>query len=213
MTAAEVRGWLAVTFDCEARDAGALADALLEAGALAVDLSDAIPRSGAEPPPYVDTDPRIESLWRCTRVRALFPRDTDVTGRLDRARQAGGLAAIGPLAIESVPEQDWVRETQRQFEPVRIPDRLWITPSWSAPPDTSAINVVLDPGLAFGTGTHATTQLVLRWLERTVRGGFDVAISAWSIDYADPVTFFGPLLNGNNLQAAGNSGTWFCTTS
>jgi ribosomal protein L11 methyltransferase len=68
-------------------------------------------------------------------------------------------------------ERDWVRATQEQFAPIRISRRLWIVPSWHRAPDPAAINIVLDPGLAFGTGSHPTTRLCLRWLERVVRGG------------------------------------------
>jgi ribosomal protein L11 methyltransferase len=73
-----------------------------------------------------------------------------------------------------VPEQDWVRLTQSQFDPIRISDRLWIVPSWHVAPDPAAINLELDPGLAFGTGSHPTTRLCLEWLEREVRPGATV---------------------------------------
>jgi len=73
-----------------------------------------------------------------------------------------------------VPEQDWVRLTQSQFEPIPISDRLWIVPSWHDAPDPNAIVLVLDPGLAFGTGSHPTTRLCLKWLEQNLRGGESV---------------------------------------
>jgi len=72
---------------------------------------------------------------------------------------------------EFVGDEDWVRLSQSQFEPIRISDKLWIVPSWTTAPDAHAVNLVLDPGLAFGTGSHPTTRLCLQWLERTVRGG------------------------------------------
>jgi ribosomal protein L11 methyltransferase len=171
VTVAKSLFWLAVTFDCEAGGAHALADALLEAGALSVDLSDAAAGRAGEQPLYAETGSADQPVWPQARITALFPRETDVAAELDHARQAAGLDTIGRVTIERVPEQDWVRRTQQQFTPVRISPRLWIVPSWSAVPDVTAVNVVLDPGLAFGTGTHATTQLILRWLERTVRGG------------------------------------------
>mgnify|MGYP001593222858 CR=1 FL=1 len=69
---------------------------------------------------------------------------------------------------------DWVRATQAQFEPIRISERIWIVPSWHTPPDPHALNLVLDPGLAFGTGSHPTTRLCLAWLEARLRGGESV---------------------------------------
>jgi ribosomal protein L11 methyltransferase len=163
--------WLAATFECETRGAGALSDALLDAGALSVDVGDAAAGLACEEPRYAEAGTATEPLWPRARITALFPDGTDVAAALVRAREAAGVDTIERLTVGRVPEQDWVRQTQQQFTPVRISSRLWIVPSWSVVPDTGAVNVVLDPGLAFGTGTHATTQLVLRWLERTVRGG------------------------------------------
>jgi ribosomal protein L11 methyltransferase len=148
-----------------------LPDALIEAGALSVDLSDAAAGSAAEEAIYCEPPASEPGLWSRVRITALFPAQADVPTALARAFAGAGLDTIEPLAIEPVHEQDWVRKTQQQFAPVRISLRLWIVASWHTVPDASAINVVLDPGLAFGTGTHPTTQLVLRWLERTLRGG------------------------------------------
>jgi ribosomal protein L11 methyltransferase len=75
---------------------------------------------------------------------------------------------------EEVAEQDWVQLTQSQFEPIRVSGRLWIVPSWHAAPDPQAIVLVLDPGMAFGTGSHPTTRLCLEWLERRVFPGMSV---------------------------------------
>ena len=73
-----------------------------------------------------------------------------------------------------VEEQDWVRATQSQFDPIQISSRLWIVPSWHPVPDPDAVNLILDPGLAFGTGSHPSTQLCLAWLDANLRGGEDV---------------------------------------
>jgi ribosomal protein L11 methyltransferase len=85
-----------------------------------------------------------------------------------------GLPVDVEHVIEAVPEQDWVRLTQSQFEPIRVSERLWIVPSWHVAPDPTAITLELDPGLAFGTGSHPTTRLCLRWLEQHLRGGESV---------------------------------------
>jgi ribosomal protein L11 methyltransferase len=76
--------------------------------------------------------------------------------------------------VREVADEDWVRASQGELAPVRISPRLWIVPSWHEPPDPDAVNIVLDPGLAFGTGHHPSTRLCLRWLERVVRGGESV---------------------------------------
>jgi ribosomal protein L11 methyltransferase len=70
-----------------------------------------------------------------------------------------------------VAEQNWVQLTQSQFDPIRISGRLWIVPSWHEAPDPAAVNLILDPGMAFGTGSHPTTRLCLEWLERNVVAG------------------------------------------
>ena len=163
--------WNAATVELDAAAAQALSDALLEAGAVSVDLSDAAAGSATEQPIYDEPSSPRPALWPRARLTALFPQETDVRRVLARACSQAGLDAIETVVIEAVAEQDWVRRTQEQFGPVRISSRLWIVPSWHAVPDPGAVNVVLDPGLAFGTGTHPTTQMVLRWLERTVHGG------------------------------------------
>jgi ribosomal protein L11 methyltransferase len=84
---------------------------------------------------------------------------------------AAGIDDLPEIELEEVAEQDWVRLTQAQFDPIRVNDRLWIVPSWHVAPDPNAINLVLDPGLAFGTGSHPTTFLCLQWLTETLRGG------------------------------------------
>jgi ribosomal protein L11 methyltransferase len=85
--------------------------------------------------------------------------------------QSIGLPTVPPFRLETVAEQDWVQLTQSQFEPIRISDRLWIVPSWHQSPDPAALTLVLDPGMAFGTGSHPTTRLCLEWLERTLLAG------------------------------------------
>jgi ribosomal protein L11 methyltransferase len=107
--------------------------------------------------------------WATARIRALLVQDADADAVLRAAAADAGLGEVPAHALEDVPEADWVRSSQAQFEPIRVSERLWIVPSWHAPPDPAAINIALDPGLAFGTGSHPTTRLCLRWLERNVR--------------------------------------------
>ncbi len=118
-----------------------------------------------EPPPGV---------WQHNRVSALFDSDEDVVTILRKASAIIGLEQIPQHHIETLAENDWVRLTQSQFEPISISPRLWIVPTWHTPSDPSAINIVLDPGLAFGTGSHPTTRLCLRWLDTNLQGGESV---------------------------------------
>jgi ribosomal protein L11 methyltransferase len=162
-------------FDSGAADADAWSDALLDAGALAVDLSD--PHAGGDQETPVFDEPAAPpqigaplQLWPLSRVSALFAADADAASALAAAARALGLPL--PVAEHAVvPEQDWVRATQSQFGPIDAGDGLWIVPSWCPPPAEAAHVLRLDPGLAFGTGSHPTTRLCLQWLSRHVRPG------------------------------------------
>jgi ribosomal protein L11 methyltransferase len=142
--------WRALTLQVEAGAAEALSEALLEAGAQSVSI---------EQP----DQPRAS-------LCALLDLQLDPHACLRAAVRSAGLAATPPYSVAEIADDDWVRRTQAQFAPVEIGERLWIGPSWREPP-ADRIAVRLDPGLAFGTGTHPTTQLALRFLEREIRGG------------------------------------------
>jgi ribosomal protein L11 methyltransferase len=156
--------WLQITLEVAAEQAEQWSDALFELGALSVSLEDAWAGTAAEQPIFGEPGSPAEQLWARSRVVALLAADTDVAALLSAASEA--LATPCPsVQTEVVEEQDWVRATQAQFDPIRISERLWITPSWHQPPDQGAVNLQLDPGLAFGTGSHPTTRLCLRWLD------------------------------------------------
>jgi ribosomal protein L11 methyltransferase len=161
--------YAALRFDIEADAADAWADALLAAGALSVDLADPHAGTAEESPLYGEPGSTATEGWPVSRLTALFS---------DAARRDAAVSAIGgalpPHETFSVPEEDWVRAAQAQFAPIRIDDRLWIVPSWCEAVDPAAINLSLDPGLAFGTGSHPTTRLCLRWLGRELRPGESV---------------------------------------
>lgn len=165
--------WLSVSFEVAADEVEALSDALLEAGAASVDVADADAGSAAEQPAFGETGAAVPRSWRRSRVSALVPGDADVAALVAVACRRAGVVPP-PHVAQPVADQDWVRASQQQFAPIRISSRLWIVPSWHAAPDAGAINIVLDPGLAFGTGNHPTTQLCLLWLERMIRGGESV---------------------------------------
>ena len=152
--------------------AEALGDALIEAGALSVSVEDADAGTAAEKPLFGEpgTEPDREA-WERSVIRALVPEEADADAIVAAAAAEAGMAAAPAFRAEVVADQDWVRITQAQFEPIRVSDRLWVVPSWHTPPDPHAVNLMLDPGVAFGTGAHPTTRMCLRWLEASVKGG------------------------------------------
>ncbi|CAM5359466.1 50S ribosomal protein L11 methyltransferase [Thauera mechernichensis] len=166
--------WISVTLQADADKAEALSDALMEAGALSVSIEDADAGTEAEKPQFGEPGHLPTGLWDHSRVIALFDGDTAgdaLAAMLAEAAQAAGLGAVPPFTTEKIAEQNWVQLTQSQFDPIRITDRLWIVPSWHAAPDANAINIELDPGMAFGTGSHPTTRLCLQWLCDAVTPG------------------------------------------
>lgn len=166
--------WLALELKVDAAQVLALSDALLEEGALSVDVADAHAGTEAETPIFQEPGEDIELAFGDNRLLALFDPQTDVAGTLERACAIAGVLPVPAYQIAQVQEQDWVRLTQNQFSPIQVSPRLWIVPSWHTAPDSSAINIMLDPGLAFGTGSHPTTHLCLDWLERYLVPGSSV---------------------------------------
>ncbi|HYC47681.1 MAG TPA: 50S ribosomal protein L11 methyltransferase [Burkholderiales bacterium] len=171
--------WLSATAIVERDAAETFSDALMDAGALSVDIADADAGTAAERPIFDEpfdtlrTGPgrALAPGWSRARVSALLPMDADVPAVLAAAFAAAGIDATTAYEVQRVDDQDWVRKTQAQFTPQEVAPGLWVVPSWHTPPQPTARNILLDPGLAFGTGTHPTTRLCLRWLARTVRPG------------------------------------------
>jgi ribosomal protein L11 methyltransferase len=145
--------WHALTLEVDAATAEAMSEALLEAGAQSVALD------------RVD-GPRPS-------LTALLALDLDPRNVLGHAARLAGLAAAPAFSVEELADEDWVRKTQAQFPPIEVGARLWVGPSWHEPPVGRAI-VRLDPGMAFGTGTHPTTRLMLGFLVQHVAGGESV---------------------------------------
>ncbi len=162
--------YLALRFDAPAAAALAWSDALLEAGALSVDLSDPFAGTDDESPLFGEPGTVTEDAWALSRVNALFAADSDIAAIVAATARERELA-VPPFETLPVAEEDWVRNTQAQFGPIEIAPGFFIVPSWAAPPDPAALNLRLDPGLAFGTGSHPTTRLCLEWLRESVRGG------------------------------------------
>jgi len=164
---------VALRFDAPAAEAEAWSDALLEAGALSVDVSDPFAGTARESPIYGEPGSTPGETWAISRVVALLAEGADARAVVDDAARVTALPAPA-FETYPVPDEDWVRNTQRQFGPLEIAPHFFVVPSWSEPPEPGALNLRLDPGLAFGTGSHPTTRLCLRWLHDTLRGGESV---------------------------------------
>lgn len=167
-------GWQNVSFLTDASHAEPMCDVLLDIGALSASIEDADAGTADEKPQFGEPGSVNSPGWVRSRVVALFEPDADVAAMLAQASVAIGLDGVPEWVVEEVAEQNWVQLTQSQFDPIRISERLWIVPSWHESPDPAAVNLVLDPGMAFGTGSHPTTRLCLEWLERNVAAGCTV---------------------------------------
>ncbi|HWS76447.1 MAG TPA: 50S ribosomal protein L11 methyltransferase [Quisquiliibacterium sp.] len=156
-------------------------DALLEAGALSVQAEDADADSPDEQALYGEPGiPAVRAGWERTRLTALLAEDEEPAALLSRAAAEAGLPVPGACEVRELADRDWVGASQAQFAPIPVGDRLLITPSWHVEalrsgeanrPDDGRVTIVLDPGLAFGTGSHPTTHMCLQWLGENLRPG------------------------------------------
>ena len=158
--------WLELHLEAEAAGAPAVEAALEAAGALAVTLQD------AGEAPVLEPGPGEAPLWPLVRVTGLFPADRDPAPVLEAVRRH--LGHLPPHRWGRLPERDWVRAWMEGFRPLRCGRRLWVCPTWREPPPEAESVVRLDPGLAFGTGTHPTTFLCLAWLDEHPPEGLEV---------------------------------------
>jgi ribosomal protein L11 methyltransferase len=143
-----------------------LGDALMELGALSISVSDAAADTEEEKPLYGEPGLTPEkNAWEQSQVIALFDENGLPAAEISLALSEEGFQVNMPLE-RTIEEQDWVRLTQSQFDPIQVGQRLWVVPSWhDAPTDPNAVCLAVDPGLAFGTGSHPTTKLCMQWLE------------------------------------------------
>jgi ribosomal protein L11 methyltransferase len=166
--------WIQLQIPADPDNADQLEDLLMEMGAEAVSMEDA-----ADQPLY-EPDPGTTPLWHQTSVTGLFSSERDIDelcAAVKNAWHQQTQQSLPDIDVTLVEDKDWEREWMEDFKPLRFGERLWIVPSWHDAPDPHAANLLLDPGLAFGTGTHPTTALCLEWLD-----GHDVA-SRQVIDY------------------------------
>jgi ribosomal protein L11 methyltransferase len=142
-----------------------LSDALDALDALSVSVEDADAQTDAEQALFGEPGmPPPKEGWQRSRVIALFAEESGATQAADLLKPQDFFGDCQVLGIQAVPDQDWVRLTQSQFAPVEITPEFWIVPTWHEPPAQAVKVIRLDPGLAFGTGTHPTTRMCLRWI-------------------------------------------------
>lgn len=159
--------WLQVRLAITPEQAETFEDALLEVGAVSVTFMD------AEDQPIFEPDLGTTPLWSHTHLLALFEADTDETALIAHLQLLCG-GSLPEHHVERIEDQDWERSWMDNFQPMRFGQRLWIVPSWHDAPEPEAVNLLLDPGLAFGTGTHPTTALCLEWLDGQTLDGCTV---------------------------------------
>lgn len=163
--------WLQLRVGTDPDHAELVEDLLMGLGAVSVTFEDA-----ADQPLY-EPEPGTTPLWHQTSVVGLFEADSDVDPlrrQLAEQYHRQTQLPLGDVAVEVVEDKDWTRAWMDDFQPLRFGERLWICPSWHKPPDPQAVNLMLDPGLAFGTGTHPTTALCLEWLDSARIAGREV---------------------------------------
>lgn len=156
--------WLQLRINTSSEYAESIGDMLSANGSQAVTYVD------AKDTPMYEPKPGEIMLWPDTQVVGLFEATDDMKAIIKRLGKARILGSDFKYKLEPLEDKDWEREWMDNFHPMQFGTRLWICPSWRDVPDPNAVNVMLDPGLAFGTGTHPTTALCLRWLD-----GIDVA--------------------------------------
>lgn len=150
--------WLKLTLHVEQNQAQTLAEAFEEWGAISVSLQDA----GDEA--VFATRSEQNPLWSQVQITGLFPEHTDTDDILSRVRSRFGFTEIPSHETDLLADEDWAHSWMAHYQPLKLGRNLWVVPSWCQPPEPDAVNIILDPGLAFGTGDHPTTSLCLEWL-------------------------------------------------
>ncbi|AAP95039.1 ribosomal protein L11 methyltransferase [[Haemophilus] ducreyi] len=151
--------WLQIRLNSTDKYAEQISDFLEEIGAVSVTFMD------SQDTPIFEPLPGETRLWGNTDVMGLFDAETDMQAVVSALITSGLVTADFAHKVEQIEDKDWEREWMDNFHPMQFGQRLWICPSWREVPDEKAVNIMLDPGLAFGTGTHPTTALCLQWLD------------------------------------------------
>lgn len=152
--------WQQVSLRVPERSAAHIEELLSELGAVSVTLQD------GEDEAVFQIELGSTPIWSNTEIVGLFPFDTDTAALIAAIKTRAELEQAPTIMLEEVADTDWERVCMQDFKPMRFGKRIWICPSWETPPEPEAVNIMLDPGLAFGTGTHPTTALCLEWLDQ-----------------------------------------------
>ena len=167
--------WYEIVLEIKYEYTSNFSDALLSAGAMSVTVEDADAGTNEEHPVFDEPDSQNNgATWSNSRITTLLSADTNPDNLVAYAATKSGLEQIPSYIVRTVEEKDWVSLTQSQFDPIPIGRNIWIVPSWHEIPSKNAIIIKMDPGLAFGTGSHPTTQLCIKWLEEYVKKEFFV---------------------------------------
>lgn len=159
--------WISIVVQAQEDTAERISDALIELGALSASIEDALADTENEQAIFGEPGDPPPGIWQKNLVSAMFEQDADVDALMRALEQKTQLNNLA-YHTQIIEEQDWVRATQSQFNPIQICERLWIVPTWHTVVDQNAINITLDPGLAFGTGSHPTTHLCLEWMTQHI---------------------------------------------
>lgn len=160
--------WKQIAIQTRSEDCAELESLLLDQGALSITLLD------DKDQPIFQKEPGATPLWDSVKLVSLFDEAQDLNPLVALLRFQPAVLNRDEIAVEEVVDQDWERSWMDNFQAMQFGEKLWICPSWQEPPDPAAVNIMLDPGLAFGSGTHATTTLCLRWLANTPMAGKEV---------------------------------------
>ena len=153
--------WRQLKIQLKSEDASELEQTLFKSGALSISYLD------AEDQPVFQKEPNSTPLWDNAFLLCLFDGNVELDSLLADLKGNTRILNNENLAVEVIEDKDWERSWMEDFKPMQFGEKLWILPSWEIPPDPTAANLMLDPGLAFGSGTHTTTSLCLRWLEKS----------------------------------------------
>lgn len=152
--------WQQIKVNTTPQHSDAIENSLLDFGAVSISFLD------AEDQAVFQLEPGGTILWEATVVVALFEKKTDLAACIQSLSSDERVTNQQSLLIEKIEDQDWERAWMDDFNAMQFGSKLWICPSWQTPPEPDAVNIMLDPGMAFGSGTHATTSLCLQWLEQ-----------------------------------------------
>lgn len=161
-----------ITIKIDSKNADVLSDIFFAFNVLSVSIEDQFAGTDLEQPIFNEPGMEVEGLWQHSKLIILVDNNTNIPEIIKQAQNLCGVEFAYELA--QVDNQDWVRLTQSQFQPIEVNHNLYIVPSWHDSPNPNAIAIRLDPGLAFGTGSHPTTFMCLKWIAENIQNNQNV---------------------------------------